>query len=301
MAADLKVFSLGTGLRFSRGVCFNAVSKSLVVQGRAVSELDLELIRHWVGQNPGWSRWRLSRELAARWDWRNGVGQLKDMAARTLLVKLQQRGLIELPARRQAPTNRMRCAPPRPCAGEQAPIRGMMMDSREAFVNYTMPLGLHHLIGGDHYAPQPWNNRAPRADWTATYYHKASEEGIGFDRTKRGDRAVEQYFPPVCEMFDDIKRCPEKYLLWFHRCAWDYRMKSGKTLWEELCARYQGGAEQAAALRKAWQTLAGKIDARRHREVADRLSIQVTDSAKWRDQILEYFGRYSKKAIPGSI
>ena len=84
----------------------------------------------------------------------------------------------------------------------------MMMSSRETFVNYTMPLGLHHLIGGDHYAPMPWNDRAPRADWTATYYHQASADGIGFDRTKRGDQAVEQYFPPVCDMFDDIRRLP---------------------------------------------------------------------------------------------
>jgi alpha-glucuronidase len=182
-----------------------------------------------------------------------------------------------------------------------AVIRGMMMGSRETFVNYTMPLGLHHLIGGDHYAPQPWNDRASRVDWTATYYHKASADGIGFDRTKRGDRAVEQYFPPVCEMFDDIKRCPEKYLLWFHRCAWNYRMKSGQTLWNELCAKYRAGAEQAVALEKTWQSLAGKIDSRRHKEVADRLAIQVTDSAKWRDQILEYFGRYFAHASPSGV
>ena len=104
-----------------------------------------------------------------------------------------------------------------------------------------MPLGLHHMIGGDHYAPQPWNDQASEADWTATYYHQASTDGIGFDRTKHGDRAVEQYFPPVCDTFDDIARCPEKLLLWFHRCAWDYKMKSGKTLWDELCAKYYEG------------------------------------------------------------
>jgi alpha-glucuronidase len=181
-----------------------------------------------------------------------------------------------------------------------AAIREMMMGSREAFVNYTMPLGLHHLIGGDHYAPMPWNDRALRPDWTATYYHKASAEGIGFDRTKRGDHAVEQYFPPVCDLFDDIKRCPEKFLLWFHRCGWDYRMKSGKMLWDELCSKYQEGARQAAAMQKTWQALADKIDARRHKEVAERLAIQVADSAKWRDEILEYFGRFSKRPVKPS-
>lgn len=179
-------------------------------------------------------------------------------------------------------------------------IRDLMMGSRETFVNYTMPLGLHHLIGGDHYAPQPWNDRAPRADWTATYYHKAAEDGIGFDRTKRGDHAVEQYFPPVCDTFNDTNTCPEKYLLWFHRCAWDYRMKSGKTLWDELCAKYQQGAAQSLAMQKTWQSLAGKIDARRHKEVADRLAIQVADAAKWRDQILAYFADFSKRPVARS-
>jgi alpha-glucuronidase len=179
-------------------------------------------------------------------------------------------------------------------------IQQMMMSSRETFVAYTMPLGLHHLIGGDHYAPMPWNDRAPRADWTATYYHQAAADGIGFDRTKRGDRAVEQYHPPVCDMFDDVKRCPEKYLLWFHRCAWDHRMKSGRTLWEELCSKYQKGAQEAAAMQRTWQSLQGIIDPRRHREVAERLAIQVADSAKWRDQILEYFARFSQRAIPRS-
>ena len=181
-----------------------------------------------------------------------------------------------------------------------AVIRDMMMGSRETFVNYTMPLGLHHMIGGDHYAPQPWNDRAPRADWTAVYYHQASTDGIGFDRTKRGDGAVAQYFPPVCDLFDDISRCPEKFLLWFHRCAWDYRMKSGKILWDELCAKYHEGAKQAAALQTTWQSLAGKIDPRRHKEVADRLAIQVADSAKWRDQILQYFAGFSKRPVPQS-
>jgi len=182
-----------------------------------------------------------------------------------------------------------------------AVIRDMMMGSRETYVNYTMPLGLHHMIGGDHYAPMPWNDRAPEADWTATYYHRASTEGIGFDRTKRGDRAVEQYFPPVCDLFDDVARCPEKFLLWFHRCAWEYRTKSGKILWDALCAKYYEGTQQAAALQTTWQSLAGKIDARRHREIAERLAIQVADSAKWRDQILEYFAGFSKRPVSHSV
>jgi len=173
-------------------------------------------------------------------------------------------------------------------------IRDLMMNSREAFVNYTMPLGLHHLIGGDHYAPMPQNARAQRADWTAVYYHQASTEGVGFDRTMKGNKAVGQYFPQVRDMFDSLATCPEIYLLWFHRCAWDYKTKSGKTLWEALKEKYRLGATQADGFQTTWASLASKIDPQRHREVADRLAIQVRDSAAWRDQILQYFQTFSK-------
>jgi alpha-glucuronidase len=176
-------------------------------------------------------------------------------------------------------------------------IRTMMMSSREAFVNYTMPLGLHHLIGGNHYAPMPENAKAPRADWTATYYHQASNEGIGFDRTMRGNKAVGQYFPPVRDMFDNLATCPEEFLLWFHRCSWGDKTKSGKTLWNALVDKYYEGARQAAAMQATWQSLAARIDPQRHTEVADRLAIQVEDAAKWRDHILQYFQGFSKRPI----
>jgi alpha-glucuronidase len=176
-------------------------------------------------------------------------------------------------------------------------IRTLLMSSRETFVNYTMPLGLHHLIGGNHYAPMPQNAKAPRADWTAVYYHQAAADGIGFDRTMKGNKAVAQYFPPVRDMFDNLDTCPEVFLLWFHRCAWDYKLKSGKTLWTGLCEKYYDGARQAAEMQKTWQSLAGQVDPQRHKEVADRLAGQVDDASKWRDQILEYFAGFSKLPI----
>ena len=177
-----------------------------------------------------------------------------------------------------------------------ATIRDLMMGSRETYVNYTMPIGLHHMIGGNHYAPMPWNAQG-RPDWTAVYYNQASAQGIGFDRTKTGDKAVEQYFPPVCDMFNDLKTCPEIFLLWFHRCAWDYKMKSGKTLWEELCLHYNNGVNQVKVMQSTWQGLAGQIDPQRHKEVADKLAVQAADSATWRQQILNYFAGFSKMPI----
>jgi len=174
----------------------------------------------------------------------------------------------------------------------------MLMGSRETFVRYTMPLGLHHLIGGDHYAPMPENAKAPRDDWTAVYYHQASTDGIGFDRTMRGNKAVAQYFPPVCALFDDRERCPEMFLLWFHRCPWDYRLDSGATLWDALCAAYQQGAREAVALQQDWAALAPHIDAQRHAEVAARLVVQVQDAAAWSAHILRYFQAFSQRPIP---
>jgi alpha-glucuronidase len=178
-----------------------------------------------------------------------------------------------------------------------ATIRTLMMTSREAFVNYTMPLGLHHLIGGDHYAPMPQNAKSQRADWTATYYHQASADGIGFDRTMKGNQAVGQYFPPVRDHFDNLVTCPDTLLLWFHRLPWDHKMTSGQTLWTAICDKYAEGAKQAAVMQATWTSLAGKIDAQRHKEVADRLAIQVADAATWRDQILQYFQGFSKRPI----
>jgi alpha-glucuronidase len=176
-------------------------------------------------------------------------------------------------------------------------IRDVMMASREVYVNYTMPMGLHHLIGGDHYAPMPQNAKAQRADWTATYYHQASPQGIGYDRTMKGNQAVGQYFPEVRDMFGNLATCPEEFLLWFHRCPWNYKTKSGKTLWEALREKYREGPRQAVVLQQAWQAIADQIDPFRHKEVADRLAIQVADAAAWSDQILRYFQTFSKMAL----
>lgn len=168
-------------------------------------------------------------------------------------------------------------------------IKQMMMSSRETFVDYSMPLGLHHLIGGDHYAPMPWNDSEPREDWTAVYYHRAGPDGIGVDRTKTGDGATAQYFPPVAAVFDDIGRCPEKLLLWFHRVPWNYRMKSGRPLHEELRKKYFDGHEAVVVMQQTWLSLKGRIDSRRHAAVARRLAIQVGDSKTWRDACVNYF------------
>ncbi len=129
------------------------------------------------------------------------------------------------------------------------------------------------------------------------YYHQAGTDGIGFDRTRKGDKAVEQYAPEVCDMFDSLVTCPEIFLLWFHHLPWDYRLKNGQTLWDGLCTHYFQGAAYAAQMKEIWAKLASAIDPQRHQAVADRLEIQARDAAKWRDNILKYFSQYSQRPI----
>jgi alpha-glucuronidase len=130
-------------------------------------------------------------------------------------------------------------------------IKQMMLHSREAIVNYMMPLGLHHLFGWDHhYGPGPWIKNKPRADWTSVYYHQADSLGIGFNRTAKGSNALSQYFPPVRELYGNPDTCPEEYLLWFHHLPWDYKLKSGKTLWEGLVHRYYMGVDSVRSMQK---------------------------------------------------
>jgi alpha-glucuronidase len=178
-----------------------------------------------------------------------------------------------------------------------ATIRSMMLDSREAFVHYTMPLGLHHLIGGDHYAPMPENPDPRRADWSALYYHRADASGVGFDRTRTGSGAVDQYFPPLRERWNDPATTPDELLLWFHRLPWGHRMKSGRTLWDELVRSYTRGAEAARSIETRWRSLRGAVVEQRYQAVLAKLQRQSADAAAWRDQCLAFFQAFSKGSV----
>jgi alpha-glucuronidase len=176
-------------------------------------------------------------------------------------------------------------------------IRAMMLGSRETFVRYSMPLGLHHLIGGDHYAPMPENADPRRADWSATYYHRAEASGIGYDRTHDGSGAVEQYRSPLREEWSDPKTCPDDLVLWFHHLPWDHRLKSGRTLWQELVRDYERGADEARHLEARWRTLQGKVDEERYEAVLTKLRGQAEDAAAWSDKCLRYFQAFSNRPL----
>ena len=181
-----------------------------------------------------------------------------------------------------------------------APLRDILMASREAVVNYEMPLGLHHLFGGTHYGPMPWE-RLGRPDWTPAYYHQAAIDGIGFDRTRKGSDNVSQYNEPLASQFDDAATCPEELLLWFHHLPWDYRMKSGRSLWDEICLHYDAGVRQVEQFRKTWAGLEPYVAPALFAETADKLEIQQHDAEWWRDACVGYFQQFSESPLPQDV
>lgn len=180
----------------------------------------------------------------------------------------------------------------------------MLMETREAVVDYSMPLGLHHIMEvGHHYGPGPWINPSGgmRADWTSTYYHRADEDGIGFDRISSGSNALAQYAPALATRWENPATTPEKFLLWFHHLPWDYEMVSGRTLWDELAWHYQHGVEKVRAWRETWAGLANRIDPERHAHVAALLARQEHEAEEWRDACLLYFQQFSQRPLPEGV
>jgi alpha-glucuronidase len=181
-------------------------------------------------------------------------------------------------------------------------VKTMMLASREITVDYMTPLGLHHIMGySHHYGPAPWFNSAPRADWNPTYYHKADSVGIGFDRTKTGSNALAQYQPLIQKQFDDVNTCDEKYLLWFHHVPWNFKMKSGRSLWDELCYKYYTGVDSVAWMQHAWSDMEGLIDDERFNQVKMLLNIQYNEAVWWRNACVLYFQTFSNMPLPKSF
>ena len=183
------------------------------------------------------------------------------------------------------------------------PMKEMMLSSRETCVDYMMPLGLHHIFAFDHhYGPEPWGTRpGMRPDWQPPYYHKADKDGIGFDRTRQGSGAVDQYNEPLASTYDDISTCPDELLLWFHHVPWGYRMKSGRSLWDEICLHYDEGVKEVEEYVKLWDSLKPYVDKERHRKIADKLSIQLSDARWWRDACVQYFSSVNGLPVPEDV
>lgn len=180
------------------------------------------------------------------------------------------------------------------------PVRQMMLNSWEAVINYSMPLGLHHIFSAHHhFGPGPWwAPKDARPDWTPPYYHQADDFGVGFNRTTSGSNATNQYHEPLASKLNDLNTCPEKYLLWFHHVSWNHQMKSGKTLWDELCYRYNTGVNEVRNFQKTWDKLEQFLDKQHFTEMQNLLKQQAFDAQVYKDASLLYFQQFSKKPIP---
>jgi alpha-glucuronidase len=180
------------------------------------------------------------------------------------------------------------------------PVVDLMMNSREAVVNYMTPLGLVHIMGTDHhYGPAPWVSNLSTDNWNPFYYHKANADGIGYDRTASGSNAVEQYATEVGTRFGTRASVPDEYLLFFQRVNWSDKVgSSDRTVWQELVHRYSLGVDQVDAMKKAWASVDGYIDAKRFKEISDFLQIQHYEARWWRDACLTYFADAGQQAIP---
>lgn len=171
------------------------------------------------------------------------------------------------------------------------PMLDMLLSSRETCVDFMMPLGLHHLFHADHhYGPDPSYETTPmpRPDWAAPYYHKADAYGVGFDRSSTGSNAVSQYNEPLRSLYDG-EDCPEELILWFHHVAWDHKMKSGNTLWEELNSHYENGVKQSEDYLKQWKKMKSYVDKERYDDIKKCMETQVHDAHWWKDTVLDYF------------
>jgi len=183
------------------------------------------------------------------------------------------------------------------------PVKQMMLECREAAVNYMMPLGLHHIFSAHaHYGPGPW--WAPpgaRKDWTPPYYHQADSLGIGFERTAAGSDAISQYQEPLAGQLAGLNTCPEALLLWFHHVAWDYQMKSGRTLWDEMCYHYDTGVKQVRTFQQIWDRAEFYVDVERFKAVQHKLCEQSLNAQEWKDACLLYFQQFSRRPIPYNL
>jgi alpha-glucuronidase len=264
---DADTYTKGKGTPVSR-IIDGSIDNHTLSAIAGVSNIGSD--RNWTGHLFGQSNWYVYGRLA--WDHNIPAGELADEWIRQTFTN--EKPFVDA-------------------------AKKIMLTSHETLVNYMTPLGLNHIMGnGHHYGPSPWSANLPRADWNPVYYHKADSAGIGFDRTSKGSNALEQYAPELRAAWSDINTCPDEYLLWFHHVNWEHRMRSGRTLWEELCYKYYSGVDSLRAIRKQWNNLEKFIDKTRFDQVKMLLSIQEEEAIWWRNACLLYFQTFSKKPIP---
>lgn len=248
---------------------------------------NIGLDRNWCGHPFAAANWYAFGRMV----WDNGISS--ERVAREWLVQTFRPKDALQPGLSRGEWNKYFCEP----------VLRMMLESREAVVDYMMPLGLHHLFAGDHhYGPGPWYApKGLRADWTPPYYHQATTDGIGFNRSETGTNAVEQYHEPLRSLYNQVSTCPEPLLLWFHHLPWSHQMGSGRDLWEELCYLYSRGVQKTRHFQQVWDAMQPYVDAERFEVVQRKLRRQTRDAMVWRDGCLLYFQSFHNRPFPADM
>ena len=272
---------------------FSFVSPSKLVGIAGVANVGSN--RNWCGHHFAQANWyafgRLawdptlsSRQIAEEW-WRQTFGPTPNPSP---------------VGRGESADKEVASSTPLPSGGVGGGFLSLLLRSREACVDYMMPLGLHHIFKFDHhYGPEPDGFKAEYPiEWCPVYYHQADSVGIGFDRTTHGSGATQQYREPYSTLYDHLSTCPERYLLWFHHVPWTYRMQSGRTLWEELQYHYQHGVDEVEDFVHIWQEAKPFIDSQRWQEVSDKLQIQLRDAREWQQTCITYFSQFAESQKP---
>jgi alpha-glucuronidase len=236
-----------------------------------------------------WNPKLTSKQIAE--EWLKQTIEDKELIAKNENTRPNRRGPRKENASQQIRANRI------PYTTVYNSLLDMMLRSREACVDYMMPIGLHHIFKFDHhYGPEPDGFIASYPlEWCPVYYHKADEKGLGFDRTSNtGSGATQQYPEPYRTLYDSPTTCPEEFLLWFHHVPWDYKMKSGRTLMQELEYRYQRGVNEVIDFITTWQNAKPYIDTQRWQEVNDKLTLQLISAREWQQVCTKYFGSFAQ-------
>jgi alpha-glucuronidase len=178
-----------------------------------------------------------------------------------------------------------------PQAAEE--VADILLASPAAYEKYAAPLGLGFMVNPHiHYGPSPEGYEFSL--WGT--YHRADQTAIGVDRSSRGTGFTGQYPDQFGALFDDPATCPEKLLLFFHRLRYDHVMADGRTLLQRIYDDHFNGAQEAEALKAAWEQLKDKMPERTFERVLARFERQVKNAREWRDVINTYF--YRKSGIP---
>jgi alpha-glucuronidase len=171
-----------------------------------------------------------------------------------------------------------------------AAVAELLLASYPAYEKYNAPFGICFMVTpGLHYGPSVEGYEFSR--WGT--YHRANREAIGIDRTPSGTGYTAQYAPENARVFADPASCPENLILFFHRLRYDFKMKNGQTLLQNIYdSRFEGYGEVEALIEK-WKGLKDQLGSEVYSSVLARLERQRLNAREWRDQVNTYFYRHT--------